>query len=94
MELVEKRVLEPKNDLKARISETLLKIASTSNRIKRKIFSYNHIIPIIGPDGVGKTSLIESIQKKSDVEVVFFRFKKTFRNSPLYKLCLPFWNEV
>lgn len=86
MELVETKVLKSKNDLKARISDTLLKVYSTLNRIKRKIFSYNHSIPIIGPDGVGKTSLIKSVQEKSNVKISFFKFKKTFRVSPFYKI--------
>ena len=94
MELVEKKVLQSKSDFKARVSDTLLKFASTRNRIKRKLFSYNHLIPIIGPDGVGKTSLIKSIQEKSDVKVSFFKFKKTFRVSPLYKLTFMLLSKV
>ena len=40
---------------------------------------------IMGVNGVGKTSLIKSIQEKSDVKVSFFKFKKILQ--ALFSFC-------
>ncbi|WP_271273251.1 hypothetical protein [Aliamphritea hakodatensis] len=44
------------------------------------------IIPVIGPDGVGKTTLITAVQKKIAGNSHYYRFKKLFRGSLGYQL--------
>ncbi len=89
MELVSKKILPLKNDKNEMFTEMKLKAASTWNRTKRKLLSRIRLVPVMGPDGVGKTSLIEDTIKHSSKKIVFFRFKKTFRTSPLYRLFFP-----
>jgi len=89
MALVEKELLPLKGDMNATLKELSLKMASTWNRTKRKLLARIRLIPVVGPDGVGKTSLIEGVMMDSQKKMGSFRFKKTFRVSPIYKLFLP-----
>jgi len=89
MALVEKELLPLKGDIGATLKELSLKTASTYNRTKRKLLAQIRLIPVVGPDGVGKTSLIEGVMIDSQKKMGSFRFKKTFRVSPIYKLFLP-----
>jgi len=94
MILVDKGLLALKNNLKANIVEISTKISSNWIRIKRKLFSLIRLIPIIGPDGVGKTTLIEAVQKSTQKEIGVFKFKKTFRVSPIYKILFPLFRYM
>lgn len=71
-----------------------------NNNIIYKIKAYNYkklynlrkllrIIPIIGPDGVGKTTLIQETIKYLKIPVIQKRFKKIVRRSVLYNLIHP-----
>lgn len=51
---------------------------------KKSYIEYIKIIPFIGPDGVGKTTLIESIENQYRQKARYFRFKKLFRKSIIY----------
>lgn len=54
--------------------------------LRTKIHLLPQMIPVIGPDGVGKTTLIKQVIQSSTTPIDVFTFKKTFRISPLYKL--------
>jgi thymidylate kinase len=89
MELVRYKVLATKNNFSALSDEILLKMESSWRRIKRKLLQSLQSAPVVGPDGVGKTTLIEAIMNKSTSKIGFYRFKKLFRTSPIYRLCFP-----
>jgi len=93
MELVEKGLLFLKTDKKELFKESLLKGASISKRIQRKLFKLFNMVAIMGPDGVGKTTLIKKSVDSFKGRTKLFQFKKTFRNSPLYKLTMPFLKQ-
>ena len=79
MALVGKGLLPLCSETDEVFREVLLKMASTWNRTRRKLFSHIRLIPVMGPDGVGKTTLIESVIKHSKSNIGFFRFKKTVK---------------
>lgn len=88
MELVEKGVLFLRHFVPV-IQETKTKIASSLNRLKRQWLRTFKMIPVVGPDGVGKTTFIETVLKKTTHKSGYFRFKKLFRSSPLYRIIFP-----
>lgn len=47
------------------------------------------IIPVIGPDGVGKSTLLEEVIELLDEKVFFKRFKKVVRHSIIYNIFHP-----
>ena len=60
---------------------------------KYKKDTYNlkklNIIPVIGPDGVGKSTLLDAVINKLDERIFFKRFKKIVRNSIIYNIFHP-----
>lgn len=88
-ELVEMGVLGSMKNLKVIAREISTKMASSLYRLKRQWMQFLGHIPVVGADGVGKTTLIEKVMEKSSVRSTFFRFKKLFRSSPLYRLFFP-----
>ena len=90
MELVKKGLLFLKTNSAENFKEILLKGASTSKRMQRKLFKLFNMVAIMGPDGVGKTTLIKTTVDAFKGKTKLFKFKKTFRNSPIYKLSMPF----
>ncbi len=56
---------------------------------KQRYFEKSVIVSILGPDGVGKTTLLNSVLKKSDDKVLYKRFKKIVRRSSLYNIIYP-----
>jgi len=89
MALVELGILAARNNIKARFQEISIKSAVTWNRIRRQCLQRLNMAPVVGPDGVGKTTLIESVIKQSSYPISYFRFKKLFRTSPLYRVMFP-----
>lgn len=72
--------------------KTDTKVHSFVHKLKVKCAKFTNIIPIIGPDGVGKTTILESLIKHSSVDSGLFRFKKSYRVSPLFYILYPlFW---
>lgn len=55
-------------------------------RLQKKLSEKSNLIAVIGPDGVGKTTIINRLEKKYGAR--YFRFKKLFRKSLIYKLLL------
>ncbi len=53
---------------------------------EKQIPDGTQIIPVIGPDGVGKTTLITALQEKIAANSHYYRFKKLFRGSMRYQL--------
>lgn len=93
MELIEKNILFSKS-VRSLIQEGETKIASSMSRFKRQWLRFLKTIPVVGPDGVGKTTFIEGIVKKATVSIGSFRFKKLFRSSPFYRLLFPLLQSV
>lgn len=79
-----------------------IKIKNIDNLIKDLWFSIKKIFlklqkfnPVIGTDGVGKTTIIENLVKEQKRKIKSYRFKRTYRKSLLYKLFQSiFWNRT
>lgn len=64
--------------------------------LEKKYFEFNcetlkklRIIPLIGPDGVGKTTLLLDVKQSLKDDVITKRFKKIVRRSIIYNICHP-----
>ncbi|QOP46111.1 hypothetical protein [Sulfurimonas paralvinellae] len=86
--LCSKGILKEKNLLNM-LEEFPLKYWATVDRTRRMLFKKVRIIPVEGADGVGKTTIVQKIIDEDKKHFSSFRFKKTFRSSPLYRLFLP-----
>lgn len=60
------------------------KVKIEFNKVQYFFTKRRTIIPFMGPDGVGKTTVIELVQKRFNGK--YYRFKKMFRKSPIYNL--------
>lgn len=60
-------------------------------KYKKRIEKYRKlkIFPIVGPDGVGKTTLLTSSIDIKKKEIVYKRFKKIVRRSVIYNILYP-----
>jgi len=56
------------------------------HRFQTDISRKSGLLTVVGPDGVGKTTVIEQLEKKYKAK--YFRFKKLFRKAISYKLLL------
>jgi len=75
----------PKEAVKAS-SERQLRMKISLHRIYAQMMKKVKIIPVVGPDGVGKTSLIERLKKRSYSKIKYYRFKNLFRHSVFYQI--------
>lgn len=84
--LIEKGLLytQANKEKKAKVQEIRFKRAK--GRIYAQMLRKVKVIPVVGPDGVGKTSVIEEMKRKSHSKIKYYRFKGLFRHSLLYKL--------
>jgi len=84
--LIEKGLLytNANREKAAKVLEIRLKRAQA--RIYAQLLRKIKVIPVVGPDGVGKTSIIEGIKKNAHSKINYYRFKGLFRHSLLYKL--------
>ena len=84
--LIEKGLLytEANKEKKEKVQEIRFKRAK--GRIYAQMLRKVKVIPVVGPDGVGKTSVIEEMKRKSHSKIKYYRFKGLFRHSLLYKL--------
>ncbi len=65
------------------------KINSNFYKLKNSILKIITIIPIIGPDGVGKTTLLTTILNSLNQKFMIKRFKKIVRRSIIYNILYP-----
>ena len=65
------------------------KLKSKLYKIKYAIFKSLRIVPIIGPDGVGKTTLLTNVMKDIKDSILYERFKKIVRRSIIYNIVYP-----
>lgn len=66
--------------------------ATLRERLYKQRMRYNargNLIAFVGPDGVGKTTIIREYKQLLAGRVKYYRFKKLFRKALLYKLLLP-----
>lgn len=72
------------NALFSRFSLTT-RIKMEINKVYAKFLVFTNIVPVVGPDGVGKTSVIEkAIQDSGNFR--YYRFKKMYRKSFIYEI--------
>ncbi len=67
-----------------------LRLEISLHRIYAQLLKSIKIIPVVGPDGVGKSSIIAALKKKSKSRIKCYRFKNLFRQSFLYSVTAPF----
>lgn len=67
----------------------LYKLKSKLHNIKYNILKAIKIIPIIGPNGVGKTTLLKEFTKQIDEDIVYRKLKKIVRRSIIYNIIQP-----
>jgi len=89
MELVAKGLLHFRTNKNAMLKESLIKGVSTLKRVERKLYKLFNMVAVMGPDGVGKTTIINESIKEVQGKTKLFKFKKTFRVSPVYKIVMP-----
>ncbi|MDQ1339640.1 MAG: hypothetical protein QG567_793, partial [Campylobacterota bacterium] len=82
-------VLNDRRNFKMLLKEAKLKIVSELHKNKSSLLKAQRFIPVMGPDGVGKTTIIESICKKLQKGAKYYRFKKTYRGSIIYNAIYP-----
>ena len=70
--------------IKIRNNDNLIKDLWFS--IKKTFLKVSKFNPVIGTDGVGKTTIIENLVNKKKGQIKSYRFKRTYRKSLFYKL--------
>jgi thymidylate kinase len=88
--LHEHKILFGKDDTKRSGEVQKLRMRTSLHRIYAQILKKNKIFPVVGPDGVGKTSIIEALKSKVASKIKYYRFKGLFRHTLLYKIIRPF----
>lgn len=77
-----------KRSFRSLFPEMKTKYVSRKNRLKTFFLRLLKFIPVVGPDGVGKTTTINRMALENK-KIRYYRFKKLFRQSMIYKLALP-----
>ncbi len=85
-QLVEKRILFTCNNHNKQRQERLTRLRISLQRIHAQWLRRIRIIPVVGPDGVGKTSLIDALKSRSRSKIRYYRFKNLFRHNLWYQL--------
>lgn len=65
------------------------KFFSIFSSYKQKFFKKAVIVSVLGPDGVGKTTLLQLVLEKTSDKILYKRFKKIVRRSLLYNITYP-----
>ncbi|MBT3192408.1 MAG: hypothetical protein HN341_07620 [Verrucomicrobia bacterium] len=84
--LAEKGILFSASHREKRVAAADRYRAAKRHRIRGKWLRFLRITPVLGPDGVGKTSLINALKTISRSRVHYYRFKRLFRHNWLYQL--------
>lgn len=79
-------VLHPKSQGISGFRQRLTDVWHRLQRRHLKALSRRRIIAFVGPDGVGKSTLVEECRPLLPARASYFRFKKMFRGSLLYAL--------
>ena len=74
------------------INNLILYHQSNSNELLKKKYC-KRIIPVVGQDGVGKTTLIDSLVLSTNKKSQYYRFKKLFRKSFIYHVSYRYLNK-
>ena len=88
-ELIDRGILLERMRLASRKKEYRLKTRTEWYTFKNSLRKLERFIPLVGPDGVGKTTLIESLSEAFKKRSRYYRFKKTFRGSIIYNTIYP-----
>jgi thymidylate kinase len=91
--LIEKGLLRRSDDKQRFWQEKRDRICEQWHRVGMKQFANKRLVPFIGPDGVGKTTLIKSACADAE-KASYYRFKKMFRKSLLYKSLFPLMRSM
>lgn len=91
--LVEKKILFTAREREKAGMAKRLRLRISMHRIYSQWLRWMKITPVVGPDGVGKTSLIEALKKRSRSKIKYYRFKNLYRHNLLYQLSFPFLNR-
>jgi len=84
--LVNKKILYTKEDREKSKQERSTRLKISRQRIYSQWMRALKITPVVGPDGVGKTSIIEAIKKQSRSKIKYYRFKNLFRHNFIYQI--------
>ena len=83
--LMEKRILFSKRHAEKRKRAFRRYRTAKQWRLYSRWLRLLRITPVLGPDGVGKTSLIKALKRKARSRVYYYRFKKLFRHNWIYQ---------
>lgn len=83
--------IENKEPLSFVVSFSSNKESSLNDKYKKEYMYYKkqQIIPVIGPDGVGKTTLLKEVIQSIHNKTLYKRFKKIVRRSIIYNILYP-----
>jgi len=88
--LVQRGLLFRKDDAIRVAKAKEIQINRAKSRLYAQLLKKRRVTPVVGPDGVGKTSIIESLQSRAKKKLKMYRFKKLFRHTILYKIAALF----
>ncbi len=88
--LVEKGILFRAEDREKAAMARRVRLSISMHRIYSQWLRRIKITPVVGPDGVGKTSIIDALKRRSRSKIKYYRFKNLFRHNILYQLSAPF----
>jgi thymidylate kinase len=87
--LIEKGILRPREDWPSFIRSHYESLGNRLWKIRMRWLARGNIVAFVGPDGVGKTTLISEYKQHLAGRVKYYRFKKLFRSALLYKALYP-----
>jgi thymidylate kinase len=88
-QLIEMGVLTQRRKLSSLLRNTRETLYNRVYKAHARWQARGNIIAFVGPDGVGKTTIINVFKHQLSGKVHYFRFKKLFRGALLYQLLLP-----
>jgi|SRR5690554_339456 len=87
--LINQNIVRRQADITTTLGNIVKKLPYALFKLRLSIARSHRFIDFIGPDGVGKTSLIEAAAGSIFPSGRYFRFKKTYRKSVLYAVVHP-----